>query len=75
MRHLEVHLRQVDTWLHRQPNMATLNVGYGDAVRNPLETAKKVSQFLGGTLDAAAMAQTVDAGLYRQRTDKVATSR
>jgi hypothetical protein len=75
MRHLEVHLRQIDAWLQRQPNISTLNVAYTDAVRSPLETAEKVSRFLGGTLNAAAMAQTVDAGLYRQRKDKVGANR
>jgi hypothetical protein len=44
-----------------------LYIDYSDAVRDPVGSAARVAQFLGGTLDPAKMAATVDSGLYRQR--------
>jgi hypothetical protein len=69
VRHFETHLKQIDAWLRRQPNMAVLYVNYGIAVSNPQNTATRVAEFLGGTLDAAKMAATIDPDLYRQRAD------
>jgi hypothetical protein len=66
-RHFEAQLKQIDAWLQRQANMAVLYIDYSDAVRDPVGSAARVAQFLGGTLDPAKMAATVDSGLYRQR--------
>jgi hypothetical protein len=66
-RHFEAQLKQIDAWLQRQANMAVLYIDYSDAVRDPVGSATRVAQFLGGTLDPAKMAATVDSGLYRQR--------
>lgn len=66
-RNFQRHLQQVDIWLRRQPNMKALYVDYGATVRDPVASAKRISDFLGGNLDAVKMAATVDAGLYRNR--------
>ena len=61
------HLAQVQAWLDKQPNVAVLYVDYGQAVQGPLVQAKRVTDFLGGSLDVPAMATAVDSRLYRQR--------
>ena len=66
-RHFETQIRQVDAWLRRQPNFAVLYVKYADIVRDPAAAAEAIAAFLGGTLDAAKMAASVDPTLYRQR--------
>ena len=66
-RHFETQLRQVDSWLRQQANMAVLDVPYAEAVRDPKATAVKVAAFLGGALDVDKMAASVDPALYRQR--------
>lgn len=47
--------------------MPCLKVSYRACTENPLATAADVNQFLGGHLDEQAMADVVDANLYRQR--------
>lgn len=61
------HLVQVETWLQEQPNMDILYVDYGKVLANPQEQARRVNRFLDDVLDARAMAEVVDPGLYRQR--------
>jgi len=55
----EVHKKHVDLLL----------VPYTEALNNPLDQARKVNAFLGGTLDEVAMASVVDKSLYRERTE------
>jgi hypothetical protein len=62
-----VHLRRLREWLARQANMAVLYVSYNDLVERPAVEAERVSAFLGGSLNVAHMAETVDSGLYRNR--------
>ena len=45
----------------------TMYISYEECVANPGDTAQSVNRFLGGSLDAPAMADAVDGGLYRQK--------
>lgn len=58
---------RVREWLDRQPHVRTLHVNYRDVVAEPLPMAVRVNAFLGGILDALAMAAAVDPTLYRNR--------
>lgn len=60
-------LREIDDWMARQRSFSVLDVDYGAVLDDPLEQAKRVDAFLGGTLDTRAMAAMVDPALYRQR--------
>lgn len=51
----------------RRPNMEMIEVPYRGAIEDPAATARRVSAFLGGQLDEAAMAAAVNAQLYRNR--------
>lgn len=61
------HVAQVEAWLAEQPNFEILYVDYGEVLEEPLEQAKRVSQFLGYALNIEKMAAVVDPALYRQR--------
>ena len=63
----EKHLRDVYAWLDGKPSIRTLRVAYQDAVTKPKETAQQLVQFREIALDVEAMAQQVDASLYRNR--------
>jgi len=60
-------LRRFELWAARQPHLAVLTVNYADAIADPLREAGRVAAFLGGGLDAAAMAAAVAPSLYRNR--------
>ena len=51
----------------RCPHMELIEVHYADAIADPLGTARRVNEFLGGGLDEAAMAAAVNEHLYRNR--------
>jgi len=61
------HLSEVQQWLDTQPNIETMHINYNDTLKDPWTTVDKVNTFLGGRLDAEAMARVVDPKLYRQR--------
>ena len=61
------HLIQVEAMLAQRPYIAALNIDYNALVLDPLPSARRVDEFLGGGLDVAAMAQAVNQGLYRNR--------
>src|SRR6185369_3997356 len=63
----EKHLTKIEEWLAAQPNMRVLYVKYNDILAGPAEAAREVNEFLGGSLDEAAMVSIVDKQLYRQR--------
>jgi len=63
----EKHLQQTDDWMRREPNVRFIYVDYNDMLANPAEEVARVNAFLGNTLDAAAMLEVVDRGLYRQQ--------
>jgi hypothetical protein len=44
-----------------------LVIEHGDAIRDPLGTAGKVNEFLGGGMDVAKMAAAIEPGLHRNR--------
>jgi hypothetical protein len=51
----------------KQPNMEMLEIHYADAIADPRGVARSVNEFLGGSLDEAAMAAAVSEKLYRNR--------
>jgi hypothetical protein len=55
--------------LKHQPQFEVLEIQYKDVVANAREQAQRISRFLGGGLDADAMAGVVDRQLYRNRAD------
>lgn len=61
------HLQQVAAGLAKRPDTRVLRVSYNAVQAAPQEEAERVDQFLGGALDAGAMAGVVRAELYRQR--------
>ena len=64
----EQELHDVDACWLRQTAFTTIDVEYAALVREPLEQARRVEQFLGGGLDTQAMSAAVDPGLYRSHT-------
>ena len=60
-------LEKFDRWIGEQDNFSILHVDYKAVVSDPLAQARKVCSFLGGDLDAVAMATVVDPTLYHQR--------
>ena len=63
----EQHLTKIMAWVESQPNIDVLYVSYNDVLADPDACAHEVNRFLGGTLDAEAMAMVVDPDLYRNR--------
>jgi hypothetical protein len=61
------HLRDVEAWLGKQPNMEVLYVSYNEALDDPASSISTINGFLGGGLDAEKMANAVDRKLHRQR--------
>jgi predicted AlkP superfamily phosphohydrolase/phosphomutase/tetratricopeptide (TPR) repeat protein len=61
------NLDQVRAWLPEQANFEVLYVRHADVIRDPAAQAERVSAFLGGRLDTAAMAAVVDPSLHRQK--------
>jgi len=60
-------LLELEAWVEKQPRARLLEVAADRAVTAPAEIAQRVSAFLGGGLDEAAMAAAVDPGLWHQR--------
>jgi hypothetical protein len=71
-RHFETQIRRADSWLRQQPNFAVTYVNYADVVGDPAGTAAAIARFLDGAVDPARMVATIDPGLYRQRSNRVA---
>jgi len=63
----EKHVQQVQHWLAEQPNLDVLYVHYNHVLADPLPHARRINDFLGGTLDVERMVAVVEPGLYRQR--------
>jgi hypothetical protein len=53
--------------LKRRPEFETIELHYSSVLAQPLAEARRVAAFLGGDLDAEAMAAAVDPQLYRNR--------
>jgi hypothetical protein len=67
--HYRKHAVGIRVLARRSPNMRMIEVNYADTVKNPRETALRISQFLGRPLDLDRMAGVVDGRLYRNRAD------
>jgi hypothetical protein len=61
------HLVKFSAWVKERPNIRVLDVDYNKMVAEPAPIAVDIDRFLGGGLDTAAMAATVDPSLYRNR--------
>jgi len=67
MKAYEGQLAKIQSWLGGQPNFTVHLVSYNDLMADPAPAANAVNEFMGGGLDVAAMLQTIDPSLYRQR--------
>ncbi len=63
----EKHLREVDAWLNASRNVKVIRLPYHEVLSKPREVAQELARFLEKPLDTDAMAQQVDATLYRNR--------
>jgi hypothetical protein len=63
----EKNLLATNAWLDSKAYVKTLRVPYHEVVQNSKDTATKVAEFLGISLDVDSMAQQVDSTLYRNR--------
>lgn len=61
-------IAQARRWLAAHACFTTLEVPYAELVAAPSRWAGRMNEFLGGTLDVAAMARAVDPALHRNRT-------
>lgn len=61
------HLKQVNAWIAKQPNIEVLYVNYNTMLGSPHESLQKVNEFLGGGMDVNVMSAVVDRELYRER--------
>jgi len=59
--------------LRRRPEFETIELHYSAVLARPLEEAQRLAAFLGGGLDAEAMAAAVDPQLYRNRASRAAS--
>ena len=60
-------LEKFDSWVKDKSCFKILKVNYRDMIDDPAATCEKINEFLGGGLDAEAMARVVDPTLYRNR--------
>jgi hypothetical protein len=63
----ESQCRQVREWLAQRPCFQVMPLAYAEVVADPNRAARTIRDWLGDGLDAARMAASVDAGLYRNR--------
>ncbi len=56
--------------LKRRPEFESVELHYSSVLARPLEEAQRLAAFLGGGLDAEAMAAAVDPQLYRNRASR-----
>jgi hypothetical protein len=63
------HLKQVNGWIDKQPNMEVLKVNYNTMVVDPADSLKAINAFLGKKMNVDTMADVVDKKLYRERKD------
>ncbi len=56
--------------LKRRPEFESIELHYGNVLARPLDEARRLAAFLGGGLDAEAMAAAVDPQLYRNRASR-----
>jgi hypothetical protein len=61
------HLKDVEAFIEKQPNMECLYISYNDVLENPAVNVEKINEFLGGAMNTSAMLEVVDTALHRQR--------
>jgi hypothetical protein len=66
----EKNLRQVEEWLHSNPNVKWMDVNYNQLLREPEPLVAKVNEFFGGNLETSVMMGAINPDLYRQRLAK-----
>ena len=60
------HLSEAETWMNIQPHLAILTVEFRETLLHPIESARTVNAFLGGSLDVLPMAGAVNGSASRQ---------
>jgi hypothetical protein len=60
-------LARFDAWIPQQTNFAMIDVDYNQLLADPRPTVATIAEFLGSSLDQAAMCGVVDPALYRNR--------
>lgn len=63
----EKHLREVDAWLEHKDYVKSLRISYHEILSDPEGIAQRTAGFLDLKLNVEAMAEQVDASLYRNR--------
>jgi len=63
----EKHVKIVEEWIAKQPNILSFDVDYNKLVDDPLPIVGQINQFLGGKLNTGEMIKVIDPSLYRQR--------
>jgi len=63
-------IKKAKSWANEQQNVDILFISYQDAINNPTAIAKKVNDFLGGSLKKENMIKAVDKKLYRNKSIK-----
>lgn len=66
----ETHLKKIKNLLARRSCFECLDLQYQDVVAHPLDQARRIDRFLGGSLDVTRMAAAVNPDLYRNRNDR-----
>ena len=61
------HLWRVGYLMKHSDHLECLEIEYKDVVADPESLARRIRDFLGGSLDAGKMASAVDSKLYRNR--------
>lgn len=61
------HLKDVEAFIEKQPNMECLYISYNDVLENPAANVERINEFLGGAMSTSAMLEVVDTALHRQR--------
>jgi len=64
---LEAQLARLERELAARADLSWLGLEHAELVREPVLAAARLNHFLGGGLDASAMAACVDPALHRQR--------
>ncbi len=60
-------LARIHTLLASKPNFQVLRMRHAELISSPLEQARAINAFLGGTLDEGLMAAVVDRSLHRNK--------
>jgi hypothetical protein len=64
---LAAQLARLEVWLGAQPGLPWLRIEHAELIAQPARVAQRMAGFLGGGLDADAMATCVEPALHRQR--------